>query len=425
MLAVVRAALRSVASAPAHRSVPYVATVVHDASHCDRHSLAGAVATNLADFADRPAVRDERRWQGVTLHDLGVTRDADTMFWLDAEAADHLEPLGDVGRANARKLREKSTARWNAVQAGTAPLEQLAHLWVDPTVQDVPMRFIRTLVRTLHDGNAYRVESKHHPALSVAVVERTRDALWSADRHVDDSGDTSVLLDASGRAVAIVDGPTMPSDLTAALRGSRTLVGHRLLRYLVAEGYRRTAQDLREPSIIDIAGGFHGLACAIGVEGGKAEDDVRQTLIAMQCLHIKLPHGIHGGLLTWSYLRPSRRRPAHLRIRLGDPLLPQYVTRLPRATASLREMRALVPLPQRLPPFIGREQDHPAQAVLQVEALVELRRAAPELTREGSVRISRPTWSELGERADLPASLLDPVVERWISGAPDDPARDR
>jgi hypothetical protein len=71
---------------------------------------------------------------------------------------------------------------------------------------------------------------------------------------------------------------------------------------------------------------------------------------------------------------------------LGEALLPDYVTRLPKGGEEARRARMLVPMPNRLPPMIGRARDYASQAALQLLVMSELRFNATDLVERGESR---------------------------------------
>ena len=75
-----------------------------------------------------------------------------------------------------------------------------------------------------------------------------------------------------------------------------------------------------------------------------------------------------------------------------------------------------------LPPLIGRERDHGAQAVLQLQVMAEFRRRARELASQEGVLLPYERWQEMAADASLPQGALRAVIERWTRDGDDGPA---
>jgi len=204
------------------------------------------------------------------------------------------------------------------------------------------------------------------------------------------------------------------------LSATRSLTAHRLIRWLVCAGYgQRYLTKMRDFRTLRIERGFTGLARALNLHSGKGADELRRALEVLQFAHLRLPHGEIGGLLTWSLDHPAHGRPSGLSIVLGDALLPDYVARLPKGGEEARRARMLVPIPNRLPPMVGRARDSAAQAALQLLVMTELRFNATDLVHRGAVEIPKQTWKRLADRAELPNQMLDGVIDRWLGRGSD------
>jgi len=105
---------------------------------------------------------------------------------------------------------------------------------------------------------------------------------------------------------------------------------------------------------------------------------------------------------------------------LGTMLLPHYIYELEenQGGRTLRENKRLVPIAS-LPPFVGRANDHGAQATASMLLMRELRTRAAELYREGAVRITLDRWAALFHEAGAPSSIIGKVLERWTKDGDD------
>lgn len=419
--------------------------LAHPANDRERRSIAAAVVGNSGESGSRSTEIDAlSRALGERLREMSMDlrlrselafkeggdplREREGMLWLDARAADFLEDVGPYGRGLAAELRTRARVRWeqqlrnrsDPVREGASPIS-LFRLWYDPDHDPTQIPFVSILARVLwRDEVEPRLRQAKVPALSITVLESSHRALWSRDRHVEVREEGHVVANQRGEVLAVLRAtgacPVVPGEIASALSTTRSLIAHRLVRLLVKAGYEQFyVSRLRDYRKIVILGGYSALAHQLGLSGSKGEDQLRRALGALQHIHIHLPHGDLGGLLTWSYYPEAPTRRAVLSVVLGDALLPNYVVALSKRTAKARESRMLVPIPSHLPPMVGmRRNEYPAQATLQLLILAELRRNAATLVREGSVRITDKRRRELAIDAELPGSLLHRVIERWL-----------
>ncbi len=165
----------------------------------------------------------------------------------------------------------------------------------------------------------------------------------------------------------------------------------------------------RATPILTIPGGLRAVAEAMG-EDPKNTAAVRLALDAAQRFIALDPESgaeLHG-LLTWGV----RGEEAHGRQR--------EVFIAPTPEVFLGGGRGkLVPVPRQLPRLIGRGNDWTPQASLQLLAMEELRRLAPELVEAGGVLIPRRRWEDLAEVAGLSKRLLRELLDRaWLEAGP-------
>ncbi|MBW2255346.1 MAG: hypothetical protein JRI25_12200 [Deltaproteobacteria bacterium] len=354
---------------------------------------------------------------------------------LDERAAEYLAALGEAGVKAGEAIRENSEKRREAFLAHPDPdtVSRMWCLWYNPdgdhagTVGRFLLLLARVLWKDIVGPRLQREREARHPALAAVVVDRAMDTLWSPGRSIEPRGDTWVVRRGDGLVVATYEPsptcPSVPTILTDELRVTRSLAAHRILRLLVGQGYRQKyIEKVADPRVVDILGGFRGLAQTLGVPSRSAARDLEAALTTMQRVHLELGSIAVGGLLTWTELRAAPGRPARLRIVLGDPLLPGFVSDLPKGTKSAREQRRLVPFPEALPPLVGRPNEHAAQAALQVAVLREMRVQAGRLATEGAVEILLDRWHDLARECSLPALLVPRVIDRWTQDGDDAPA---
>lgn len=350
------------------------------------------------------------------------------MLQLDEAFADLLESFGERGREYAGVVRNKSRARW----AARSNLSRLCRLWVDPSDAKGAL-WVELLTDTLWldrvrpelERQAER-RSKNHEALAMPVyseVARLHSRMGSP------SNDSAQLVFEDGTAISF---PLLDTSAIHLVSRGIELLGcidaHRLLRWEAKFGYSNWLEGLPNPHIADVERGYGELAFDhLGIRDKGAPQRLRAILMAQRACAFPLPGGATGNLILLSEWKGSGRRPGRIRIELGSALMPTYVHELQGnfGGRELDRMKKLVPLVA-LPPFVGRERDHGAQATLSMLVTREMRVRARELFREGGVRLDLPLWAGLAEQARIPRSQvtqqLRPILDRWTQDGDDGPA---
>lgn len=349
----------------------------------------------------------------------------------DEVFADAIDRLGPAGSAAAETVRVHSAQRSRQIPLlGTptpAPGERW-RLWLLPLDDDAPEtpRWIHMLGRVLWlDVLRPRLEEDRRkpPALPGSLFEQLARVQRPGGRLAETPHGIA-LVDGDGGHVANLRGEIRVATvhleaISAMVRDGARMLGslnaHRTVRWMVATAHQRAMEGEPDARVLIIEGGWSALAEVVGARSKKAADDIKAIVAAMASLDFPLPDGSTGDLLTRRDRPAVGHRNARVEITLGTALLPHYVHGLPRGN------RALVPMPA-LPPLIGRERDHGAQAVLQLQVMAELRRRAKELATEGSVFLPRERWAQMAEEASLPAGVLSSVIDRWTRDGEDGPA---
>ena len=371
-------------------------------------------------FAVDPVDEDAARETALTAGELALR-------WDVAFAAE----LDRLGGARADTVRKNAAARWAAVYGPQVPIPDtprpapgsLWALWAADV--DGPPLWLRVLARELW-------VSEWRPA---AERERAKPpAVWGTlfgllDRVHRPGGRIveGVLVDRNGARVLDVrrDEP-LPVALVhlealgmlvrdgAGMLGS--LNAHRFTRWAVPTAHTRALNGEPDARVLRVDGGWTGLADAVGARSKKAPGELRAIVSAFAHLWFPLPDGRAGNLLTYTESAAAGNWRSCVDITLGTALLPHYVNGIPRGTD-----RDLVPLPP-LPPFVGRANEHGAQAAMQLGTMAHLRARAAELVRHGGVLVTPDQWAELAKTHGLPADMLAAVLDRWTHDGDDGPA---
>ena len=320
------------------------------------------------------------------------------------------EQLDDDTRA---KVREHPSLFW----------------WADAGPDDFgfELRFTRVLAQMLHRRAIREAEERaertaRNPSAGIAMPYLTQ--LVSASRFGRSSSKMQrqidgewAVLDNRGRRVAWFVPPQLVDDegtahIMAAL--SRLSVT-RVMRWAVWTAYWQRFQLEREnPQTLFMPGGVSGLAQALGLEpSGSTREELVLALEALASIRIDTPRS-DGRVFSWNERRAVGRREAVLDAVVFGPLRPDYID----DTTPRGDERKLVPipLPQHLPAFVGRANEHPAQANLQLLVMRHFRKNARHFADHGSVELHRDELRELLDESGTPARLLDDVLNAYFTG---------
>lgn len=210
-------------------------------------------------------------------------------------------------------------------------------------------------------------------------------------------------------SIACID-PKITGLVQRGIEEFSSLTAHKLLRWQIRTGFESWIQRKEDPRLICTTGGYEGIARLIGCSSShKAISIVKALLYAQAYARFSFHDGSQGNMIL---LREAERHrngePSKINIILGEFLLPNYTHLLPKG-----EKRRLIPIPA-LPPLIGSHNTHAAQALLQLLVLEEFSNQSMVFAERGDVDLPIQTWSELGNEAGLPKSILSRVIEGWV-----------
>lgn len=235
---------------------------------------------------------------------------------------------------------------------------------------------------------------------------------------VDRKGQTLAMVrQAGGKPEQTIGAVSIDAIPELASRGAGlmgTLTAHRLVRWAAREAHGRVLAGDPDARVLHVDGGWRSMAEQIGAKSKKAEEQLPAIVAAGALLWWPAPDGDGGGGNLWAATvqRAQGHGRARVELTLGTMLLPYY------GIGQRGEHKALVPLID-MPPMVGRERDHGAQAAMQLLTLAAIRRRARELVNEGGVALE---WLELAGQAGVSEALLPRVLDRWTQDGDDGPA---
>jgi hypothetical protein len=353
--------------------------------------------------------------------ELPILGERDGMFAPDADLADFIADLALTGAKEAAEdWRKKWRADWAQAPFPAQP-HQCRNRWADS------LRLPRVLARVLWPlAVRPEFERERERRDSAGVIAPVLTGLVSVSRRgaqVDLFENKARILDQRGRVVGELRmGPTIDGSLIK-LSALGTLAAQRLLRFAIWEGYEK--RYIRgEPNFAElwVEGGWKALAEKFGQKAGKATQEIREAAYALDAICIDTPRGV-GRIFAVHEHKPGPGRPARVEMHLLGPLRPGYVTDELAAHRIAEDKRIVpVPMPSKLPPMAGRENEWAPQAQLQLLSMREFRTHAEELADRGTVEIPEKRWRDLAEEAAVPLRILAEVLGAFVAGKEDAPA---
>jgi hypothetical protein len=249
------------------------------------------------------------------------------------------------------------------------------------------------------------------PALPNLIVEPLARAL-SGGAIVGDDGGALIVKVGRDRVGRLVPGLADHARLRErAERGFGSLAAHRLLRFLLARAWERTAIDqAADAHIVRVDEGWSGVARALGLEGRKGANAVQAAGEALASL--RLDGDLDGQLLR---IESRRTRGAGdsmtttVSLELLGALRPGFVHTMRRMSLD----RRLVPLPHVVGPLTSGTKTQAAQSSFQMLFLRELHLRARDFDEERCVQIPRRRLDELGHRVGLDERGVSSSITAW------------
>lgn len=356
---------------------------------------------------------------------------------MDEHFAAYLEDIGDKGKEGAARVRKEAAERVQKYNGDQTAFNDSRYmpgpgslwtLWIDFTGEQKAPRYLKVLSTVVLcdvvQPNLERIArraKKNPPALAMVVHESVVPAFSRGYREEEVDGQR--LLTFEEKKIMRVS--TMASSAISVLvdKGIKlfpTVTAHRLLRWQIQTGHSQAFEGNPDPRLIRVEGGYKYLTCDIlGLHSSKAKE-IEAIIEAEHHTEIPVPGGTWGKLLNRAYIPGAGRRKSELIITLGPLLLPNYVFDLKLLTSNRRDIR-LVPV-LKLPPLIGRHNEHGPQAAFQMLIVAYMRDNARDLVNYGGVYIPPKVLNKLAQQSSLPVAVVPHVIDRWLNDGDDGPA---
>lgn len=365
---------------------------------------------------------------------------SDNRLGLDELFASNIQKMGAFGRKLAVELRSASmnwseTYRREKNRAGISHpfstkgepdivsgcrslcekkkcgLELLFKLWLDPSQHPFYGRFLRLLAEVLwKDRCAQQVEKaqKQLPAITQSVHRPLSRICSSRARVLLENGRPSLLYE--GKVIAQTEAvdPELYPLIEKGARFFGSIYHHRLLRYECRKGFENWIQGKDDPRTLRIDGGAARIAQELGCKFKEAPSIFKAILCAQAHLKTDFDDCSRTCLIELrKYRSRSTGREESLEIVLAEQLMPSYTFQTSRGA------KLLVPMNE-LPPFVSAPQYYAGQALLQMLVMEEFTQRSLELARIGSIEILPSRWEDFLHQSDLPQSIFQLTLERWI-----------
>lgn len=288
------------------------------------------------------------------------------------------------------------------------------------------LRFTRALAQALHRrailADAERIERRaRNPSAGIAMpyvtqlVRAGRFGRSSSQMQRQIDGEWAVLDDRGRRVARFVPPQLADDDTLRIMTAISRLSATRVMRWAVWTAYgQRFHEELENPHVLTLPGGISALARVLGLgPSGSTREELVLALEALASIRIDTPRS-DGRVFSWNERKAVGRREAMLDAVVFGPLRPDYID----DQIGRGDERRLVPipLPQHLPALVGRTNEHPAQAYLQLLVMRHFRQHASQLAERGSVELDRAKLAKLLDESGTPARLLNAVLEAYFTG---------
>ena len=356
--------------------------------------LSEALHKHIKKFGDSISLNPTSDEEALELLDGVPILDERFAAYLDKIGAESAEKVRKNGRDRATK--NDTFGLW----LSDRPLLALARaLWVTEVKERVEHR------------------ARNPPAL-VRAVHAPVAALFANKGRRDETKDGQRTLTLEGEvkfSVAHIDATTSQAIVDRGLEKLDSLASIKTARYFVITGHENVFNREDDARRIVIPGGYQELAKRLGINASHAQEIVE----AYHSIELQISPGRSTRLLIRTYGRATKNQPAMLEIVLGTALLPGYVFE-PHGLRA--EQKQLVPIVESLPGFVGRDNEHGAQAAASMVMVGHFREHAEELATDDSVHIDPNAMDRIFEQGGVPRKIRSQVLERWQQTKEDAPA---
>lgn len=291
-------------------------------------------------------------------------------------------------------------------------------------VWDNPLYFPRQLavLRWKDRVKDFIKKRRERPAALSVPIYRQIVSSFRRDGEINESCDS--IIDSKGKTLlelsstAAIDIVTAKSMLRTGVPLLSSITAHHVLRWQLLEVHKQFVTKVKNPRLLVIDGGYKRLGelSGAGISNDTATKIRNIIFTQASCrFSYKSREGIWtGNLISFDHWEARGQKSSKLEIELRAPLCPGFVEELPIGGLEFQEQRHMLPV-VRLPIFVGRPNDHGAQASFQMEMHLEERARARESYERGGILLSNDDLLELACKAQMSPRLIRKVMDAWIS----------
>jgi len=343
--------------------------------------------------------------------------EAESINSLDKYFIEFISEIGNEGKKQASDLIKNSQERYEKYKNSNYSNEDRPFawsLWVSEK-RSVLSPYLSILSHVLWQDvckKAWEREKTNIPALTQGVLVKTIKPPLSKDTKIEITDGTKITCySEEGKVISSVPcvDPKLVNIICKGMKSFSSLCGHKLLRWQVRTGFNNWTNFVEDPRLICTNGGYEGIANLIGCGNSKRyPSEIKAILHAQAYGHFNFAQGGTGNMIILREIEKHRNgEPSKINIILGEMLLPNFTHHLPHG-----EKRRLVPITE-LPPLIGSNNTHAAQAMLQLLILEEFSNQSDRMASKKCVLMPLEKWKEFATESKLPLSCLNKVIMGW------------
>ena len=290
-------------------------------------------------------------------------------------------------------------------------------------VWDNPLYFVRELAQLRWKDRVEKFvlrKKETPPALTFNIASQITRTI---SKQTSLNKENNKLLDSHGRVISNFDPVACMPIITAQnilqkhISQLSSKAADHVLRWMVLEGYKQHFQDIKEPNILHIKGGWERLGeLSEAGTSNKAIEKIKQIIsILTGCGYsYESKQGtVTGNLLSYEHIQARGQKSSSLKLILSRPLCPGLVEELPEGPTRYRRERFLVPVVG-MPCFVGEPKTHASQSNFQWQLIIEMRLRATEVYHRGGILLDNDTKMSLAKKASLSSHMVNAVMDTWI-----------
>jgi hypothetical protein len=341
--------------------------------------------------------------------------DKEGILNIDLDFINFLNSIGGKGKKLSKSIKENCFELFSFYKKqnfSSNYRRNVWSLWV-PQQNELISPFMSVLTQALWEDRCVHLWSRKitgNPSLPKPVFERFIPILGpKKNKQFIEKEGQIICCDQKGEPLLMAPAVdvNMISAFQKGVKELGTLTGHKMLRWQVNTGFQRWQDGEKDPRLIEVDGGYSGIAELTGCKSTQEISKIRDILHVQAHGHFIFPDGSHGNMLTLRVEdRHRNNEPSKIRIVLGDMLLPAYVCQLQRSD------RRLIPIAD-LPPLHGSYNSHASQAQLQLHVFSEFSNQSDRLAKFGSVLITLDMWQKMASESGLNPEKINDVVAYW------------